>query len=65
MKLITAYLHTLHGNDATAQLDDRQRPYKTHGAAMRALIPHIADASNCTRIMDISGEPPPAPTPAS
>lgn len=57
MKLVTAYLHVIHGNDETAALDDRTRPFKTHGAAMRALVPKIADSNNCTVIKDISGEP--------
>lgn len=56
MKLITAYLHIVHGDDARAILDDKTAPFKTHGAAMRALMPHIPDANNCTRIIDISGE---------
>ena len=57
MQLITSYLHVIHGNDETAAIDDRTRPFKTHGAAMRALMPYIADANNCTRLLDVSGDP--------
>ena len=60
MQLITSYLHVIHGNDETAALDDRMRPFKTHAAAMRALMPFIADANNCTRLLDVSGDPAPA-----
>lgn len=60
MKLVTAYLHAIHGNDATAEIDDRTLPFKSHAAAMRALVPHISDSNNCTRIQDISGQPAPA-----
>ena len=60
MQLITSYLHVIHGNDETAALADRMRPFKTHPAAMRALMPFIADATNCTRLLDVSGDPAPA-----
>lgn len=63
MTLRTAYLHSIQGDDLTGRIDDATRPYRTQVACMRALLPFIPDAENCTRILDISGKPKPTPEP--
>lgn len=34
---MTAFVNPKHGDDATARLDDRMRPWRTHEAALEAL----------------------------
>lgn len=57
MSKVIAYL-ALNGDDATAVLNDRTKPYKTHKAALDALKPH-SDKREPTGIIDIGHLPKP------